>query len=667
MIRRIIAILLAWSCGLTALLAANVVTVKGASGDVGTQVEISVELTTDANDVVAAEIRIPMPSYVTPVEGSCLKVDSRLPSHTVTGDLNGNEYVIVIFNSNLATIPAGSGKALSFKLNLGENPVISDLKPRVKFSDALGKTLQASASGETLTILGAKLELSETDIDFGRVPIRGKYTKTVTATNTGTSNLNLTEFTTDVPGLTVTSDSQSLPPNGSSKLTLDYQPTERSASIAGRFTAVSNSVGRAPFVRVTSVPFSVNELHVGSAEGISDSEQIISVAMNNMEPIVGAEVSFQLPEGLEYVDGSLEAAARATGFTASANYGADRNLRLVLFNLNNTAATGDDGELMTFKLKLAGRSGSYVLTPLNVILSNSASENMVSATSAGSVTIQSPSMQASSTMDIGNVPLSGENTFDYPVYNGSSVPLTLENVLFLDDVAECKAEFPIIIEANSKGKIPVTIKNPRFGEFTSTMNVYSNDPDNRMKVVCISGNFYIPNELTVNHTIENGRYVLTAELTNEAEIVAMQLDIIMPEGASELSDSDLTLLSRAQSHSTTLAKVADNKYRIIIFSLTNAPFTGNSGGIFTINFTGSDLEGNQVRIENVKLSGKDGVNYTSPTTVAAIFADPNARVDVYNMNGILLKRACTSDGLKQLTPGMYILRSGNKVVKTLIH
>lgn len=587
----------------------------------------------------------------------------------MTGDLNGNEYVIVIFNSNLAPIPAGSGKALSFKLNLGENPGIFDLTPRVKLSDASGKALQATTFGETLKILGAKLELSETDIDYGRVPIRGSYTKTVTATNSGTSTLNFTEFTTDVPGLTVTSESESIEPNGSATLTLDYKPVERAASIAGRFTALSNSVGRAPFVRVTSVPFSVNEFHVGSADGISDSEVTITVKMNNMEPIVGAEVSFKLPEELEYVDGSVTPSSRATEFSASANFGADRNLRLVLFNLGNQAVTGDDGELMTFKLKLTGRSGSYILAPQNVILSNKASENMVSATSAGSVTISSPSMQSSNVFEIGNVPLSGDNTFDYPVYNGSSVPLTIEKVVFLDDVAECKASFPITVNANSNGTIPVTISNRKFGEFESMMNVYSNDPDNRLKAVSIKGNFYSANELTVKQTIDNGQCTLTAGLTNEAEIVALQLDIIMPDGAPSLTESNLKLLDRAQAHSATLASVGDNKYRIIIFSLNNTAFTGNSGNIFSLSFDAEGIEGKPIRIENVKLSNKDGVNYTTPDTevfvvttlVESLTINPDAKVDIYNANGILLKHGCTQQDVDALAPGLYII-AGKKII-----
>lgn len=480
-------------------------------------------------------------------------------------------------------------------------------------SDTSGRLLQSNAKGEDLTILGAKLELSETDIDFGRVPVRGTYTKTVTATNTGTSTLNFSEFTTDVPGLTVTSDSQSVEPNGSTTLTLDYEPSERAASIAGRFTAMSNSVGRAPFVRVTSIPFSVNELHVGSAEGISDSEVTIAVNMTNMEPIVGAEVSFNLPEGLEYVDGSLTPSSRAPSFTASANYGADRNLRLVLFNLSNKAATGDKGELLTFKLKLTGRSGTYSLAPQNAILSNSASENMVSATSAGIVNIQSPSMRANGTMNIGNVPLSGKTIFDYLVENVASVPLTIEKVQFLNEVAECHAEFPIMVDSNSSGFIPVTIPNPRFGEFASTMNVYTNDPDNRMKVVSITGNFYSANELSFTGRVENGEFFIDASLTNEEEITALQLDMVCPDGVSTNEDL-LKLSDRTDGHSATLAKVDTNRYRLIIFSLKNASFKGNDGVIFSLGLTGKDLSGKQIKVENIKLSSVDGVNITTPNS-----------------------------------------------------
>ena len=44
----------------------------------------------------------------------------------------------------------------------------------------------------------------------------------------------------------------------------------------------------------------------------------------------------------------------------------------------------------------------------------------------------------------------------------------------------------------------------------------------------------------------------------------------------------------------------------------------------------------------------------------------DAEIDVYDINGALLKRGCTREELKQLTPAVYILRSGDTVVKTVI-
>lgn len=614
MIRRILAFLAAWSCGLAALHAAGGVTVSGAEGAVGDCVEVAVSLSTSGSEAVAAEIHIPLPDGAVPVEGSCVKNGSRLPSHTVSADLKGNDYVVVIFSMPLRAIPDGDGEAFRFRLDLGENPGVFDLTPTVKMSDAEGKPVEASASGGTLTIRGARLALGATDIDFGRVPIRGTYTRQVTATNTGTAELEFAKFTTDVPGLEVTAGSPTLAPGANTQLTLTYKPVDRSPSIAGRFTALSNSVGRAPFVRVTSVPFSVNELHVGSAEGVSDSEATITLTMNNMEPIAGAEVTFTLPEGLEYVDGSLAASPRASMMSTAASFSSGRKLRLVMYSIGNKTVSGEDGELMTFRVKLTGKSGRYYLTPEKAILSSRQGENMVSATSRGYVSITSPSMQANGTFDIGNVPLSGTDTFDYEVYNSSSVPLTIEKVMFLDDVAVCRAQFPMTVPAYSTGKIPVTIANPQFGNFATTMNVYSNDPQNRMKAVAVKGRFYSPNELTVDKSIVDGVCELTVGLINEAEIVALQLDVVMPDGAPQLSDENLTLLARASGHSATVADVGANRYRVIIFSLNNKAFAGNSGAVFALHFAASGIEGKQVRLENIKLSNRNAVNFTTPNT-----------------------------------------------------
>lgn len=607
--RLLIAALSLWM-GLASVHAANVVTVTAGEGAPGQEATVTVALATDAPDVAAAEIRVPLPEGVEPVEGSASLVGNRAPAHSVTADMNGREYVIVLFNTTLTAIPSGDGDLLTFKVSLGDNPGRFSLVPGVKLSDRNGNAIASEARGGTLNVLAPRLELSTTSIDFGRVPIRSEVVQYVEVRNSGTTTLSFDGYNTGVEGLTAVMPQQ-LAEGESANIELHYAPSIRSAGIDGRFLPKSDGVGRSQFVRIQSVPFSVNELHIGSASGISDEEVTVSVSMNNMEPIAGADFSVRLPEELDFVEGSVVRASRASHLSVESSFGPDRRLRIVLFGLSNRVVQGNDGELLSFRLKLKGRSGYYSLTPEKTRLANSAGEDMTSQVYGGSVSIDSPSLSSPSEWQIGNVALSGENKFNYSVYNSSNVPLTVEKIVFLDDIAECLTGMPLVVAPFEQRDISISVKEPKFGKFATTMNLYTNDPDNRMKSVSVSGNFYSPNEMSFAGRSDGGRFYIDASLANEEPIAALQLDVVCPEGVST-GESLLELSPRAAGHSATLAKVDRDRYRIVIFSLKNTPFAGNEGLLFSLGMEGVAVAGKQIRFENIKLSSTSGVNITTP-------------------------------------------------------
>lgn len=78
-------------------------------------------------------------------------------------------------------------------------------------------------------------------------------------------------------------------------------------------------------------------------------------------------------------------------------------------------------------------------------------------------------------------------------------------------------------------------------------------------------------------------------------------------------------------------------------------------GICTI--TVSTLDGSDLKAECV---------ITKTSGIDATLADPKAEVDVFDTNGILLKRSCTSEQLKHLRPAVYILRSRDSFRKIVI-
>lgn len=76
----------------------------------------------------------------------------------------------------------------------------------------------------------------------------------------------------------------------------------------------------------------------------------------------------------------------------------------------------------------------------------------------------------------------------------------------------------------------------------------------------------------------------------------------------------------------------------------------------TCVITVSTVDGSNIKAECL-ITGLSGVE--------TIFADPNALVDVYNTNGILLKKCCTRDEFKRLKSGIYIIRNSSILVKTI--
>ena len=89
-----------------------------------------------------------------------------------------------------------------------------------------------------------------------------------------------------------------------------------------------------------------------------------------------------------------------------------------------------------------------------------------------------------------------------------------------------------------------------------------------------------------------------------------------------------------------------------------------------------DAEGNVKVLKEgscvITVSTVDGSGLTAECAITglsgveSILTDPNAKVDVYDMNGVMLRKGCSREDLKQLKPAVYILRSGDRVVKAAV-
>lgn len=608
--------LVVWLSLWATLQATNTLTVGTAQGSPGDEVEVSVSLQ-NSDAVYALQFAIPLDDALRYVDGSVALNASRSNSHSISASSQDGVLSIYVYSLGLNALNGNSGQLCSFRLKLGKAPGSYPLTPTVKLSNASGSALSASTVAGSVTISAPQLTLGATNIAWGRVAIRSSYNKSLTLRNTGNAPLTITEFSFSAPELSATATPITIAAGGSKSITVTYAPMQR-GTMSETLTILSDASNGKQKVALTATPYSENTLSVGSASGISDQEVTVNLTMANMEPIVAMQCSFTLPSALEYVDGSFTTATRSNGFTPAATVNGQK-LSLYLYSAANQPMEGENGVIASFRVKLKGKSGSYRLTPENVVLGNIALENMTSSTSYGTITIQSPTLSCASTLSMGSTSITETATATFTVRNTGKVPMELSKVTFLAEGFSVAEALPITIANGGQKSITVQYSPSKAGDYSTTMNLYTNDPDNRLKSVTVSGSVFEPNVLTLEGDYGKSAkdYVVSIGLENYTDVAAIQADIHVPTGM-KASASDVTLsLDRLQNHTSTLVEIDEGHYRLVLVSMSNAVIAGHSGELATIAFSyegEEDLAGKIISTDRVIISSTKGQNMTSGTT-----------------------------------------------------
>jgi len=148
-----------------------------------------------------------------------------------------------------------------------------------------------TVKGTSVTILAPLARWDTTSIDFGHVPVKSTYEKTVVLSNTGTSKLNVSSIAFTSDAFTCTDTSFSIEAGGSKTLTIVFAP-QKYGMVSGRMAVESDAVGGTQAVELLADPYSVNELHVGNASGKYNTEAAVALDMTNMEEITAVQCTF---------------------------------------------------------------------------------------------------------------------------------------------------------------------------------------------------------------------------------------------------------------------------------------------------------------------------------------------------------------------------------------
>jgi hypothetical protein len=586
----------------------NIITISSAEGAPDDEVTVNVSMT-NKDAIASLQVSIPLDENLTLVEGAG-ELGSRCGSHSLTVGVKDGVLNIFVYSMSMAAISGTSGEVASFKLKLGNQPSTISLNPtKIVLTNTGGATVSSSAQAGTVTTRCAKAQYSPMEVNFGALPIRGTYQHMLTVTNVGNDVLTITNL--NFSDVNIFSSTTALPMNvaaGSSKeLNITYAPIER-GNINCTLKVECNSISKLNTIKLKAQPFPVNELRVQNASGISDEEVTISMKMNNMDAISGFQIEFTLPEQLEYVANSFALSSRKQDHQAIASLSGNK-LTIISYSNSDKAFTGNEGEIGSFKVKLVGRN-SVILTPSKTVLSatiNHKVENVVSAVYSGLVTIKSPRISASSTLDFGAVSVTEAANKMFTIHNYGNAPLTVNRIVFDNENLSIKETLPIVVQEGNSTEVTVVYSSVEQISFNSTMQIYSNDPDQRLWNVTVTGSRFAPNYFSIMtpDVYVDDNLSIDVSVNIYDDITGLQFDLVYPNDLYEPFENNYVLEARAEGMTVTSRQIDENTLRYFCYFLSGNGIAAGDGKVMSIMMkpiNGEVPEGTySVNIKNIKL------------------------------------------------------------------
>lgn len=603
----------------------NVVSLASYRDVPGAEVMVGVSLQ-NTDDVSGMQLEVPLPDALEYVAGSVALDSSRGKGHSVSASVVNSVLKVVVYSLNKSPLLGNSGQLLTFRLRLGAVPAVYPIKPTVVLVDNRNNPLSCRVDAGEITILAPQLSVSCDSISFGRVPLFGNYVREVTVTNSGTSTMQVSSIDFSHADLSADISSSSFPvtleAGASRKVTVRYTPTRRGSqcdTMRIHSDAVRSGLGDASLrknvsvsVNIKSEPYAVNELHTGSASGVSDADVTVALRLNNMDAINGFQCKYRLPDALEYVKGSISLAnERRHDHRVTASVNGDV-LTIIVYSATGSALKGNDGDLLSFRLHLKGASGAYTLHPEEVVMGMKGGMNVVSASYDGEVRIESPHFSGADAVELSAASLVEGADGAYVIHNDSPLPLTVTAISFTDEHFSAQETFPLTVAPQTEYAVRIRCASDMAGDYSTTMNVYTNDPEQRVKIVSVTASLYEPNSLSVGQVGADGDGCeIAVSMENYSGIMGMQFDIHL--NGMSVQDIKVAPCSRMDGFSYSL-KPLEEGWRLLVYSLEKGRmFAGKQGEMMHLLCRGAvkTAESPCITIDGIILTDKNLVNKVS--------------------------------------------------------
>ena len=525
---------------------------------------------------------------------------------------------VVIYSATNTAISGNSGILLTLKLKSKTLPGNFSLNHAgLVVSSPTQSSVSTTINNGTLKVLGAILNISTTSINFGRVPIGNAPQRTITVSNSGNTNLELSGTNDISPFSILESFPITISPNASKNLSITVATTNKYNSSESIIFQNNDAdpLRKIKKVTLSANVYAVNEIHIGSGSGEIHNEISIPVSINNMEPFSGFQFDITLPQNITYVNNSVVLSSRKDDHVVSGNMIDTNTLRIISYSNSNAEFSGVDGIVMSFKLKPEVSSGNYNLTISNPIISNIALGNIESDSYSGSVQINSPNLVTSpNSISFGRVPITETREQTIRLTNNGSAELIINSIVKDVSLFNIDTATPFSIAQGEFKDIKLTFTPNSIGTVNQNISIRHNGATEQ-NVINVTADVFSPNYLKVkNITAEPGSSsFLDIELYNNNEVRAIQFDITL-NSEFNYNISNYSLIDNGSIFNSSTSNLGTNTFRFILYNISGETIPKGSGSILRIPFNipqNTNFGDYTVSFTNVFISGPSNTNVGS--------------------------------------------------------
>jgi hypothetical protein len=358
--------------------------VFGRSGHVST---LSIDIS-NMEDFVAFSFDLDIPESMTLVEGSAELTDRKTDHAVSATTLENGDIRVVAYSTGNETFTGTSGDVLTIDFlidGLGGFYSINFTDPVI--GDAEGNNIISDDYGGILEIAAPDIDVSPGSFTFGDVSIYDTLTLEPTFSNVGSDTLTITQMIFYDPHFF---SDQALPlvidPGGHVTVPVSFHKDTKD-DVTSTLRLRSNDPDEDPLdIALSATSFIPNIMRIDSSEIVRNDTGWVHISIENHEEIVGFQCDLHFPEGFTYLDEAI-LSDRAGDHALTVTEKNGNIISLFSYSMSQDTFDGEDGDVVSMKFLAPALMDDYVFSLSEVIIANSASENVVSSYEDGMIEV----------------------------------------------------------------------------------------------------------------------------------------------------------------------------------------------------------------------------------------------------------------------------------------